>query len=87
MSFPPLYCNPVGDLPVAIRKADIRFERSRTADLCPLLGVKRTCHFALHMSAYDPKRTLPPDDSSLPPAINSRSQEQRSPDSRLTTDD
>src|SRR5262249_38508442 len=26
---------------------------------CPLLGVKRTCLFALHMSAYDPKRTLP----------------------------
>ena len=24
---------------------------------CPLLGVKRTCPFALHMSAYDPKRT------------------------------
>ena len=24
---------------------------------CPLLGVKRTCLFALHMSAYDPKRT------------------------------
>src|SRR5262245_38036844 len=24
---------------------------------CPLLGVKRTCHFALHMPAYDPKRT------------------------------
>jgi hypothetical protein len=23
-----------------------------------LLGVKRTCPFALHMSAYDPKRTL-----------------------------
>ena len=22
-----------------------------------LLGVKRTCHFALHMSASDPKRT------------------------------
>jgi len=22
------------------------------------LGVKRTCPFALHMSAYDPKRTL-----------------------------
>jgi len=22
-----------------------------------LLGVKRTCRFALHMSAYDPKRT------------------------------
>ena len=25
---------------------------------CPLLGVKRTCRFALQMSAYDPKRTL-----------------------------
>jgi hypothetical protein len=25
---------------------------------CPLLGVKRTCLFALHMSAFDPKRTL-----------------------------
>ena len=25
----------------------------------PLLGVKRTCPFALHMSANDPKRTLP----------------------------
>src|SRR6478609_6744043 len=24
---------------------------------CPLLGVKRTCPFALHMSANDPKRT------------------------------
>ena len=24
---------------------------------CPLLGAKRTCLFALHMSAYDPKRT------------------------------
>ena len=24
---------------------------------CPLLGVKRTCPFASHMSAYDPKRT------------------------------
>ena len=24
---------------------------------CPLLGVKRTCLFALQMSAYDPKRT------------------------------
>ena len=24
---------------------------------CPLLGVKRTCPFALQMSAYDPKRT------------------------------
>jgi hypothetical protein len=23
-----------------------------------LLGVKRTCRFALHESAYDPKRTL-----------------------------
>ena len=25
--------------------------------ICPLLGVKRTCLFALHMSANDPKRT------------------------------
>ena len=25
---------------------------------CPLSGVKRTCLFALHMSAFDPKRTL-----------------------------
>ena len=25
---------------------------------CPLLGVKRTWRFALHMSAYDPKRTF-----------------------------
>ena len=24
---------------------------------CPLLGVKRTCRFALQMSAFDPKRT------------------------------
>jgi hypothetical protein len=24
---------------------------------CPLSGAKRTCRFALHMSAYDPKRT------------------------------
>src|SRR5262249_19026848 len=24
---------------------------------CPLSGVKRTCPFALHMSAFDPKRT------------------------------
>ena len=27
---------------------------------CPLSGVKRTCFFALHMSACDPKRTLTP---------------------------
>src|SRR5262249_38418922 len=27
---------------------------------CPLLGAKRTCRFALHMSAFDPKRTLTP---------------------------
>jgi len=27
---------------------------------CPLLGVKRTCPFALHMSANDPKRTFGP---------------------------
>src|SRR5207342_819228 len=24
---------------------------------CPLSGVKRTCFFAAHMSAFDPKRT------------------------------
>ena len=32
----------------------------RTSELhrtCPLLGVKQTSLFALHMSAYDPKRT------------------------------
>jgi hypothetical protein len=37
--------------------------QSRHAELrckCPLLGVKRTCHFALHMSAYDPKQTSGP---------------------------
>ena len=28
-----------------------------TSRQCPLSGVKRTCHFALQMSAYDPKRT------------------------------
>ena len=31
---------------------------------CPLLGVKRTCHFALHLSACDPKRTC---HTSVPP--------------------
>src|SRR5262245_42122434 len=25
--------------------------------ICPLSGVKRQCPFALHMSAFDPKRT------------------------------
>ena len=30
------------------------------ADQCPLLGVKRTWLFALHMSAFDPKRTSDP---------------------------
>ena len=33
----------------------------RTSELhctCPLLGVKRTCRFALHMSAFDPKRAI-----------------------------
>ena len=29
-------------------------------DQCPLLGVKRTCHFAPQMSAYNPKRTWAP---------------------------
>ena len=39
--------------------ADIRCPLFR-----PLLGAKRTCLFALHMSAFDPKRTWAP--SSLP---------------------
>src|SRR5262245_35491201 len=30
----------------------------RVRRTCPLLGVKQTCRFALHMSAFDPKRTL-----------------------------
>ena len=34
---------------------------------CPLSGVKRTCHFALHMSAYDPKRTC--DRQSVDPRV------------------
>jgi putative ABC transport system substrate-binding protein len=38
--------------------ADTRFYRSRSAISCPLLREKRTCRFALQMSAYDPKRTL-----------------------------
>ena len=29
-----------------------------SARTCPLLGVKRTCRFALQMSAFDPKRTF-----------------------------
>ena len=32
---------------IALTAIDVRF-----------WGVKRTCRFALHMSAYDPKRTL-----------------------------
>ena len=31
---------------------------SRARDQCPLSGVKRTCLFALQMSANDPKRTF-----------------------------
>src|SRR5262245_15635772 len=30
---------------------------SALREKCPLLGVKCTCRFALHMSAFDPKRT------------------------------
>src|SRR5262245_34066843 len=37
-------------------KADMAF--CGNSLLRSLLGAKRTCHFALHMSAYDPKRTL-----------------------------
>ena len=31
---------------------------------CPLSGVKRTCLFALQMSANDPKRTFSPKNKS-----------------------
>ena len=47
--------------PYIDRRRDVRFWHK--ADIpscdctCPLLGVKRTCLFALHMSAFDPKRT------------------------------
>ena len=34
------------------------FGTKRLRCKCPLLGVERTCRFALHMSAFDPKRTL-----------------------------
>jgi hypothetical protein len=43
------------------KKLGRRATRKRFAaldNLCPLSGVKRTCLLALHMSAYDPKRTL-----------------------------
>ena len=32
-------------------------QRSSALPKCPLSGLKRTCRFALHMSAFDPKRT------------------------------
>ena len=38
-------------------QATLRLRRSRIANSCPLLGVKRTCQLAGEMSAYDPKRT------------------------------
>ena len=45
-----------------MRTLDVRYwHKADIAELhctCPLLGVKRTCLFALHMSAYDPKRTF-----------------------------
>jgi hypothetical protein len=31
---------------------------ANSSEQCPLSGVKRTCLFALRMSAFDPKRTL-----------------------------
>jgi hypothetical protein len=40
--------------------APVRFEGGedrRSAQSVSLLGVKRTCVFAAHMSAFDPKRT------------------------------
>ena len=36
------------------------FGHTKKGSSCPLLGVKRTSPSALHMSAYDPKRTLTP---------------------------
>ena len=32
--------------------------QDRRGDGCPLSGVKQTCRFALHMSAFDPEQTL-----------------------------
>ena len=41
--------------------SDVRFWHLADIGLCAAhvrFGVKRTCHFALHMSAFDPKRTF-----------------------------
>src|SRR5262249_10946277 len=38
-------------------KETLRLRRSQIAISCPLLGVKRTWAGAVHMSAFDPKRT------------------------------
>ena len=44
------------------RMADVRYWPKADISLCtatyPLSGVKRTCRFALRVSAFDPKRTL-----------------------------
>jgi hypothetical protein len=42
---------------VQIYFAAAGFQRGRSPLLWSLLGLKRTCRFAPHMSAYDPKRT------------------------------
>ena len=43
--------------PAITPKFDWDTQKFRCAQ-CPLLGVKRTCSFALQMSAFDPKRTF-----------------------------
>ncbi|MGB6560518.1 MAG: hypothetical protein WBE96_24370, partial [Pseudolabrys sp.] len=45
---------PVAD--VALKPVDGEVQAAPSQ--CPLLGVKRTSACALHMSAFDPKRTL-----------------------------
>ena len=41
----------------AIDEQTGRRAHPKTSDQCPLLGAKQTSLFALHMSAFDPKRT------------------------------
>ena len=48
----------LSDRPASHSNRKVLFGRSRSQYECPLLGAKRTCHFALHMSANDPKRTM-----------------------------
>jgi hypothetical protein len=49
------------DIPLCVSPSILhayRFGLIRMSHLMSLLGVKRTCLFALQMSAYDPKRTF-----------------------------